>query len=393
MKRIPQPKEVIMNRVKTLLTAGFALAIALTLSCSGGDDGGGDPGSSSGSTNGGGGGCPNAVVGNGILTCGGQTYKTVQIGDQIWMAENLNYNASGSKCYNNNSTNCNIYGRLYNWTQATSACPSGWHLPSDDEWTMLTDYVGSSTAGTKLKATNGWNSNGNGTDDYGFSALPGGSGDSYYFYEVGDYGSWWSSTENTASRAWYRDLGYGVGRYSNDKSHLYSVRCVKDDWSGNSSSSSNSSSGSSSSSNGDVLGACNLSVYGHGVACVHGFVPSLCNESGFPGAMGVYNYEWVSQCPPSPDMECLKDNYKVSWYFGNNSSFTCQSVGMTEDNGSGGGSGSCPAAVETVYDQCMASSGANGNESNPAFIQCMLTNPICTGYTTVAACGAHYGCY
>jgi len=103
----------------------------------------------------------------------GKDYKFVKIGKQIWMTENLNYNANGSKCYKNNETNCKKYGRLYDWNSANKACPEGWHLPSDDEWTTLTDFIGNG-AGAKLKTTSGWSENGNGTDEFGFSALPSG---------------------------------------------------------------------------------------------------------------------------------------------------------------------------------------------------------------------------
>jgi uncharacterized protein (TIGR02145 family) len=112
-------------------------------------------------------------------------------------------------------------------------CPSGWHIPSDAEWTALTNYVGgSSTAGTKLKAKSRWNNNGNGTDDYGFSALPGGGGGSDgSFVSVGSYGFWWSATEGYNSGAYDRSIQYNLsnvlGLYG-DKSNLCSVRCVKD---------------------------------------------------------------------------------------------------------------------------------------------------------------------
>jgi len=121
------------------------------------------------------------------------------------MAENLNYEADGSKCYENKTENCDKYDRLYNWETAMKACPKSWHLPSDAEWTKLTDFVGSSsTAGTKLKATSGWNSNGNGTDEFGFAALPGGDGYSGgSFYGVGNYGFWWSASENSDYYAYY----------------------------------------------------------------------------------------------------------------------------------------------------------------------------------------------
>ncbi|MDR3002288.1 MAG: fibrobacter succinogenes major paralogous domain-containing protein [Fibromonadaceae bacterium] len=155
-------------------------------------------------------------------------YRTVKIGIQIWMAENLNYAAASSVCYKNDSTYCNTYGRLYNWATAMTACPTGWHLPSDAEWTALTDFVGGdSTAGTKLKSKEGWN----GTDDFDFSALPGGSRVTVSnFYGVGAYGIWWTATEsesNAFSR--YMNLnGEDVLKYSNTKALGLSVRCLKD---------------------------------------------------------------------------------------------------------------------------------------------------------------------
>jgi uncharacterized protein (TIGR02145 family) len=183
-----------------------------------------------------------------------KTYEAVLIGTQTWMAKNLNY-ATGGKCGNgsslsdNNTFSCDTYGRLYNWATAMAGsasssknpsevkgvCPTGWHLPSDAEWTALTDYVGSSTAGTKLKATSGWNSHatyGNGTDEYGFSALPGGNGGSDGNFNLAGYdGRWWSATEDAASNAYGRYMNYGgadVGRYNFGKTSLFSVRCVQD---------------------------------------------------------------------------------------------------------------------------------------------------------------------
>jgi len=164
----------------------------------------------------------------------GKRYRVVKIGNQVWMAENLNYNASGSKCNDNNLAYCQKYGRLYDWNTAMRACPKSWHLPSDAEWTRLTDFVGGSVAGAKLKAASGWNSNGNGTDEFGFSALPGGYGNSVgRFRPVGDGGVWWSATESRASIAWsqcmYMYYGFAlVVRDSSTKSDLYSVRCVHD---------------------------------------------------------------------------------------------------------------------------------------------------------------------
>ncbi len=166
-------------------------------------------------------------------------FKTIVIGTQIWMAENLNYNATGSKCYGDNTGgdsqgNCVKYGRLYDWATARGVCPAGWHLPSDVEWTTLTYHGGG--AGTKLKATTGWNTGSNyipGTDEYGFSALPGGYGTSDgRFYDVGDYGHWWSSTESDSYYAyfWFMHYKYSDVFWNNcDKSYLFSVRCLKDD--------------------------------------------------------------------------------------------------------------------------------------------------------------------
>jgi uncharacterized protein (TIGR02145 family) len=149
------------------------------------------------------------------------------------MAKNLNRETANSKCYGNDPANCAKYGRLYNWEDAKSACPSGWRLPSDDEWTALTDAVGGeSVAGKKLKSRSGWNSNGNGTDDYGFAALPGGSGNSGgYFNGAGNYSYWWCATEDTASSASSRSMIYNIERVRKSrevKSDLFSVRCVED---------------------------------------------------------------------------------------------------------------------------------------------------------------------
>jgi len=166
-------------------------------------------------------------------TLWGEIYETVIIGNQTWIARNLNYNATGSKCYEV-ETNCAIYGRLYNWSTAMAACPSGWHLPSSAEWATLINFVGAN-AGTKLKKKSGWNyyngSSGNGTDDYGFAALPGGYGDSGgNFFNVGEDGGWWSSTDYAGfAYRWGIDYNYGGTYYQHDdKRFLFSVRCLKD---------------------------------------------------------------------------------------------------------------------------------------------------------------------
>jgi uncharacterized protein (TIGR02145 family) len=114
-----------------------------------------------------------------------------------------------------------------------AVCPSGWHLPSNAEWDILVNYAGgSSTAGRKLKAASGWSNNGNGTDEYGFSALPGGNGDSYgNFSNVGYDGLWWSATEDDASYAYSRYMNYDldhVGCNHYRKSYKRSLRCLQD---------------------------------------------------------------------------------------------------------------------------------------------------------------------
>jgi uncharacterized protein (TIGR02145 family) len=172
----------------------------------------------------------------------GKTYKTVNIGEQVWMAENLNYDIDGSKCYKNDPANCEKYGRLYDWHAAMAACPSGWHLPSDEEWNVLMKFIdpdcdGKSTcygAGTKLKATSGWNddgkNSGNGTDDFGFTALPGGDGSSGgSFTKIGDQSYWWGSSEDNADKAyfWYVLSRKDMSHNSGNKERNLSVRCLK----------------------------------------------------------------------------------------------------------------------------------------------------------------------
>ena len=210
-----------------------------------------------------------------------QSYNTVLIGDQCWMAENLKYLPSvvgpgtGSETipyyyvYGYNGTNVNdakattyynAYGVLYNWPAAVNACPPGWHLPSDAEWTQLVDYLDSqgfpndwenpNSAGNALKSCRQvnsplgedcatsehprWNSDNThyGFDEFGFSALPGGYR-SYNgnFFNVGGDGVWWSSNEDSSTYAWFRYMFYSYGtvyRFSNFKSNGYSVRCLRD---------------------------------------------------------------------------------------------------------------------------------------------------------------------
>lgn len=177
----------------------------------------------------------------------GKEYIAVPIGEQIWMAENLNYEAEGSKCYDNDPANCQKYGRLYEWATAKKACPEGWHLPSNEEWGELryidgisdTDstYAGE-MAGKILKAKVGWNNDGNGIDVYGFAALPGGGTFAYSggktfsggFNAVGNEGTWWTaSDEDRSAFCWYMHYNREfLNNSSADKSIVFSVRCLQD---------------------------------------------------------------------------------------------------------------------------------------------------------------------
>ncbi|MBM3455250.1 MAG: hypothetical protein FJX80_08895 [Bacteroidetes bacterium] len=167
-------------------------------------------------------------------------YKSVKIGTQTWMAENLNVatfrngdsipqaktneewekageNQQPAWCYyNNDPANGEKYGKLYNWyavNDKRGLAPVGFHIPSDAEWTKLTDFLGGEgVAGTKMKNTSGWAQNGNGTNESGFSGLPGGGrGANGAFGVVGLGGGWWSSTENGVGSAWDRYLYYNDG--------------------------------------------------------------------------------------------------------------------------------------------------------------------------------------
>jgi uncharacterized protein (TIGR02145 family) len=156
-------------------------------------------------------------------------YPAVKIGNHIWMAQNINYRAGNSWCYNDDKSNCDKYGRLYDWkTAASRACPGGWHLPTNAEWDELTKMLGYDNAGRRLKSSNFWN----GIDDFSFSALPGGNRFYERFLHVGSSGNWWTATECGNGKAYYRHMGSGfdnVLEYCNDKVlHGFSVRCIKD---------------------------------------------------------------------------------------------------------------------------------------------------------------------
>jgi uncharacterized protein (TIGR02145 family) len=187
----------------------------------------------------------------------GITYQTVIIGGQCWMKENLKYlpnvtsssNGSSTSAYYyvygyqgtsvmeaKATTNYQIYGVLYNWTAALNTCPQGWHLPSDGEWTVLTDYLGGSTvAGGKMKTTgttNWYSPNTGATNSSGFSALPGGYRNGYGGYNFISYdGMWWSATDYSSTFSWLRYLNFdnaNTSRGSINKELGFSVRCVRD---------------------------------------------------------------------------------------------------------------------------------------------------------------------
>lgn len=163
----------------------------------------------------------------------GKKYRTVKIGKQTWMAENLNYETQDSYCYEDKESNCSKYGRLYLWNAALKACPSGWHLPSTAEFETLFKSVGGrQVVGKSLRSKKGWRSDGNGTDDFGFSALSaGGSYSKSGYRNMGFYAGFWSSSENDIYGAFYMLLHYDrdyADLNNQDKIYGFSVRCVKD---------------------------------------------------------------------------------------------------------------------------------------------------------------------
>jgi len=215
-------------------------------------------------------------------------YNTVKIGTLTWMAQNLDYQGDGFLGLCNGDSpkekikkteNCKKYGRLYDWEEAMKACPADWHLPSDKEWQTLVDFAGGDeVAGKKLKAKSGWEGkckwkdektddrgrvtvtefNNCGSDEYGFSALPGGYSDDDGFFFIGKkrilsslnssiviqekvnpgfighYGDWWTATEKEeryTSRSYRREMNESskVSRNYSEKKRLFSIRCVKED--------------------------------------------------------------------------------------------------------------------------------------------------------------------
>lgn len=178
-----------------------------------------------------------ACPGMPTFTYHGQTYNTVSIGGQCWMKENLNYETGNSWCYEDNPVICEYDGRLYDWQTAMGACPSGWHLPTYNDWDVLVDQVGgSSIAGGKLKKVGilSWNApNTDATNESGFTALGGGYKSGGSFFLTRRYnGLWWTSTEANALEAWgwyMTSSSAEAGKLQYDKENRgFSVRCVMD---------------------------------------------------------------------------------------------------------------------------------------------------------------------
>jgi uncharacterized protein (TIGR02145 family) len=279
-----------------LLAAGVSLALAFTFSGCSGDDGGDDSGTTGGVSSGdggsssSGGGGSSSSSGGGSSSSGGSTGgnvvicgpagEGVKIGEQCWLKKNLDVEHNEGKgeswCYGGTDYStgtgvtitaeegCAKYGRLYDWAAAMNLpsecnsiscadqidephqgiCPEGFHIPTNAEWDALYRAVdgddgtyspyGSPTAGSKLKSASGWRpyEGISSTDEFGFSALPG--GDRYHsggFNEAGSTGYWWSATERDASYAYSRDMHYirdNASWYGNNKGNGFSVRCVKD---------------------------------------------------------------------------------------------------------------------------------------------------------------------
>ena len=206
--------------------------------------------------------CIKTIKKNNLIKVEGSTESTesgavLTIGSQVWTSKNLDVTTyrngdvipqvqdakawaklrTGAWCYyDNDASNGPKYGKLYNWyavNDPRGLAPKGFHIPSDAEWTILTDYLGGKeAAGTKMKSSFGWDENGNGSNSSGFAGFPGGF--RYYlgtFHYIGSYGYWWSATEDNSSLAWFRylncDNGY-VDRYNISKQDAFSVRCLGD---------------------------------------------------------------------------------------------------------------------------------------------------------------------
>jgi len=154
----------------------------------------------------------------------GRKYRIVKIGDNVWMAENLNYKTGKSWCYGNDDSKCKQYGRLYDRYTAKTACPNQWHLPSRDEWNNLITIAGGEMAGRALKsAIGGWE---DGKDDLGFSALPGGYREiDGRFSNIGGYGYWWTASGSAYYLVMYDGINH-VHEGNDVESFGFSVRCL-----------------------------------------------------------------------------------------------------------------------------------------------------------------------
>ena len=159
----------------------------------------------------------------------GQTYKTISFKNALtgttvtWMAQNLNYKVQGSYAYDDKESNPKELGLLYTWQAANKACPSGWHLATDSEWSMLvTKFGGTDKAGEALKSVSGWKEDGNGTNSSEFNALPAGIRRNNGYDVLGAMGFWWTSTPTG-------EVGKALGwnfSYAPGKNHLKQKRSV-----------------------------------------------------------------------------------------------------------------------------------------------------------------------
>jgi len=174
----------------------------------------------------------------------GQKYEKIKIGNQWWLAQNLNYAGDNKnkigESYENNPENDKKYGRLYDWETAKNICPKGWHLPTKEEWQTLINFAGGNDiAGKKLKAVSGWNGSidsnipCDGTDEFGFSALPGGlfNHNDGGFINLGYKGVWWSSTEINSDEVYSKGIdnsGNYVFQGTEKKTYKLPIRCIED---------------------------------------------------------------------------------------------------------------------------------------------------------------------
>lgn len=158
----------------------------------------------------------------------GKNYRTVIVGSKTWMAENLNYKSKGSECYDGNEANCQKYGRLYSFAAAVKACPNGWHLPENDEWSMFKTFIedsdGKEAVWVSLKSRDKWD----GSDRYGFDVVPAGMATDH-FSGLGESAHFWSATEEDGDAyGWHLMPPGDFAKDFDVSSNMYSVRCLKD---------------------------------------------------------------------------------------------------------------------------------------------------------------------